>query len=816
MTRSKRRKIERSGHRAGLHPLAHGVPLASAALLAAMSSAYGQTTSGGLEEIVVTAQKRQESLQDVPLAIQAIGSERLDELNVTKFDDYVRYLPSVSYQTLGPGGARIYMRGVASGGDGNHSASSPSVGVYLDEQPITTITGPLDLHMYDIERVEALAGPQGTLFGASSQAGTLRVITNKPDPRGFAAGYGVDYNTVAHGDQGYLGEGFVNLPITDSMAVRLVGWARHDAGYLDNVPSTRVYPTSGYAIDNSKFVEDNYNDVDTWGGRAALRWEVTDNWTVTPTIMGQVQDSRGYFGYDRTLNDYQIAHARPEKFDDRWMQAALTVEGRIANFDLVYAGAYMFRDIDGHTDYQDYTFWYDELFGSGAYWYDNDYEYMDPTQYFASWDNFVKQSHEIRLTSPQDQRLRYTLGAFYQKSTHGIEQRYMIDDLNDGLEVTGWPDTIWLTQQDRTDIDYAVFGQADFDIIDRLTATVGIRYFWTDNALKGFFGYGRGYSSRTGEAACTLREPFGAAGPDFEDAPCLNLDKDTEEDDYSLKLGATYKFNEDALAYFTYAEGFRPGGINRRATLPPYLPDFLYSYELGWKTTWAGNRLRFNGALFYQTWDDFQFPILGANGLTEIKNAQQAEMQGIEADLSWQATDQLSLTAAVSFTDAELTKPYCGYVDPRNDKPVAKDPCPVFDEDTGEPTGEFQDPEAPKGQKLPVTPDFKGNLTARYEFPVQDFGSYLQGSVVYVGERESDLRTVAREIVGKLPAYTTVDLAAGFGRNGWNFELYLVNAFDDQGEIDRTVQCAEEVCGEQAYAMITQPRTIGVKFSQEF
>jgi len=816
MTRSKRRKMQRMGMTPRVRGAARGATFTSAALLAAMSSAYGQTTPAGLEELIVTAQKREESLQDVPLAIQAIGTERLDELNVTKFDDYVKYLPSVSYQSAGPGSARIYMRGVASGGDGNHSASLPSVGVYLDEQPITTITGPLDIHMYDIQRVEALAGPQGTLFGASSQAGTLRIITNKPDPTGFDAGFGVDLNTVAHGDQGYLGEGFVNIPVTDAMAVRLVGWARHDAGYLDNVRSTRVYPTSGYAIDNSKFIEDDYNDVNTYGGRAALSIDINDSWTVTPTVMGQVQESNGIFGYDRTLKDYQVAHARPEQFKDSWMQAALTVEGKVWNFDLVYAGAYMFRDIDGESDYQDYTFWYDELFGSGAYWYDNSYEYMDPTQYIQSQDNFVKQSHELRMSSPQDQRFRYTVGAFYQKSTHGIEQRYMIDDLNDGIEVTGWPDTIWLTQQDRTDIDYAIFGQADFDITDRLTATVGLRYFWTDNALKGFFGYGRGYSSRTGEAACTLRDPTGAAGPDFEDAPCLNLDKDTEESDYSVKLGASYKFTDDKLVYVTYAEGFRPGGINRRATLPPYLPDWLDSYEAGWKTSWADNRLRFNGAVFYQKWDDFQFPILGQNGLTEIKNAAQAEISGIEADLTWIATDQLSLTAGVSFLNAELAKPYCGYVDPSNNKPVAKDPCPVFDEDTGLPTGEFQDPEAPKGQQLPVTPDFKGNLTARYLFSVSSFDSYAQGALVYVGERESDLRTAAREIVGQLPAYTTVDLATGFGKDGWNVELYVVNVFDELGEIDRSVQCAEEVCGEQTYAIITQPRTIGIKFSQEF
>src|SRR5690606_25956695 len=156
---SKRRKMQRLGATATARKVAHRVPLASAALLTAMSAAYAQT-SGGLEEIVVTAQKRQESLQDVPLAIQALGTERLDELTVVRFDDFAQFLPSVSFESNGPGSALVYMRGVASGGDGNHSASLPSVGIYLDEQPITTIGGALDVHVYDIARVEALAGPQ--------------------------------------------------------------------------------------------------------------------------------------------------------------------------------------------------------------------------------------------------------------------------------------------------------------------------------------------------------------------------------------------------------------------------------------------------------------------------------------------------------------------------------------------------------------------------------------------------------------------------------------------------------------------------------
>jgi outer membrane receptor protein involved in Fe transport len=212
-----------------------------------MPVAHADDTSAagaGLEEVIVTATKRTESLQNVAISIDAISSAKLEQLHVESFEDYAKFLPSVTYQTFGPGLAKIYMRGISTGGTPNHTGPLPSVGVYLDEQPITTIQGPLDIHVYDIERVEALAGPQGTLFGASSQAGTLRIITNKPELNKFSGGYDVQGNVVSHGDEGGVLEGFVNVPLGDGAAVRLVGWAEHDAGYINNVAGTLNFPSA--------------------------------------------------------------------------------------------------------------------------------------------------------------------------------------------------------------------------------------------------------------------------------------------------------------------------------------------------------------------------------------------------------------------------------------------------------------------------------------------------------------------------------------------------------------------------------------------
>jgi outer membrane receptor protein involved in Fe transport len=454
------------------------------------------------DDIFVTAQKRSENLQDVPIAITAIGTERLDELQVDQFGDYARYIPSISYQTAGPGFSNVYFRGVASGENANHSASLPSVGTYLDEQPITTITGALDVHVFDIARVEALAGPQGTLYGASSQAGTVRIITNKPDTSGFYGEANVELNHVAHGEFGYTGEAFINAPLSNRAAIRIVGWYRKDAGYIDNIPGSLTFPTSGITFNNAPFVEEDYNDVETYGARAALRIELDDNWTVTPQVMGQKQISDGTFAQESGLQELQVQQFNPEHFVDKWVQGALTIEGKIGSFDLTYAGAYMMRQIDGASDYVDYAYFYDALAGYGTYFYDNNGTLVNPNQYIISDDSFTKQSHELRFASPSDKKVRLIAGLFYQRQTHHIEQNYIIDNIADSITVPGTASNIWLTQQVRVDRDYAAFGELSWDITPKFTLTAGGRLYKYKNSLEGFFGFSAGYSSRTGVAAC--------------------------------------------------------------------------------------------------------------------------------------------------------------------------------------------------------------------------------------------------------------------------------------------------------------------------
>ncbi len=339
-----------------------------------------------LQTITVTAQKRTENLQDVPISIQVLGTDQIEELHIADIDDVFKLSPSVSFQRQAevPGSYVVYMRGVASGGDGNHSASQPSVGIYLDEQPVTTAQGSLDVHLYDIARVETLVGPQGTLYGASSQAGTIRFITNKPDTTAFAAGYSGELNSMHDGDNGNVAEAFVNMPLGDNAAIRLVGWSRSDAGYIDNVSGTRTFPTSGITANNADRASADYNYADTAGARAALKIDLSDNWSITPTVNYQRTHTNGLPAQDETVGERELMHFYPEVATDEWVQAALTIQGKIGNFDLTYAYSNLDRDIDSEADYNDYGFWYDTLAGYGAYFYDNDGVLVNPSQHIQA------------------------------------------------------------------------------------------------------------------------------------------------------------------------------------------------------------------------------------------------------------------------------------------------------------------------------------------------------------------------------------------------------------------------------------------------
>ena len=769
--------------------------------------AYAQAAQAAEEEIpgeiVVTATKRSESLQKVPLSIQALGTEALDQKQVSGVDDYAKLLPSVSFQSFGPGQSQIFFRGVSSGGDGLHIGPSPATGLYLDEIPVTTIAGSVDLHVYDIARVEALSGPQGTLFGASSLSGTLRIITNKPSTAGFSGGVDAQINKFGKGDFGGSLDGYLNFPLSDRAALRVVGFYKRDGGYIDNIAGTRTFtlddanPATNLTVNNNALVKNNYNDVKTYGGRAALKIDLDDNWTVTPSAIYQNQVANGGFLFDPRKGDLKVTDYLPSINKDRWYQAALTVEGKIGNWDLVYSGGYFERKVNNRSDYSYYSVAYDTY---GSY-YTNFPKagggFLDPTQNIISADKYTKHTHELRVVSPKEDRFRLTAGIFFQRQTDAIAANYNITGLstiptppNANLVPVGaaFGDTLFLTRINRADRDFASFAEASYDLTDTVTLTAGIRGFIATNSLFGFSGFNR-------NALAAICLPTTS-----RDRPCNNVDKKQDQSGETHKVNLSWQATSDTLLYATYSTGYRPGGSNRRPGILPFKADTLSNYEIGWKTRLFDRKLRLNGAVFYEQWKNLQFGLVpvGNNGVTNTYNAGDARIYGLEGDYAL-SLGRLTLSGSGTYINAKLTTDFC-QVDATGNIVCVTGVAPA----------------APRGTRLPIQPKFKGNMTARYEVPMGDNKAFLQASVNYQGGTRSFLTDADFASVGPTRAFTTFDFSAGTSIGDWTVEAFIQNAFDQRGQLSLNTACSTTICGAFSRIYPTKPQLFGLKLGTNF
>ena len=426
-------------------------------------AAVAEERSSGVPTIIVTAQRRNEDLQDVPISVQALGEEGLSQLNIDTFEDYLDQLPTVTAGGSGPGQSTIYIRGLASTTPNLTTAGvaglAPNVALYLDDQPLSQPGRNLDVYAADMSRIEVLSGPQGTLFGASSQAGVVRLITNKPSLSGFEASATAGVSFTKGGEASYKAEAMVNVPITETLALRGVVYLDDQGGYIDNVPGTIDASLSGrfrpagtvrdngvpvsanrggfqagadlssvnlIAADNASLVEEDFNDTQYAGFRATALWEVAPDWTVTLAHSRQSVESDGVFFADPELDgldDLEIQRYESDRIEDDFSNTSWTVEGRIGALDIVYSGAYTDRETQQRVDYSDYLFVGQYL---PYYICDTAVVYsgyvtnapVDPTcqapnLFVASNTDTTVFTQEFRVSTPQDARIRATGGAFY-------------------------------------------------------------------------------------------------------------------------------------------------------------------------------------------------------------------------------------------------------------------------------------------------------------------------------------------------------------------------------------------------------------------
>lgn len=787
------------------------------------------TDQNALQEVIVTATKRAENIQSIPVTISAINQESLENRNIQSFEDYALAMPQVSFTNDTPGYSQVFMRGISASGSFVGDGSSPTVAVYLDDQPITTPNGALDLHTYDINRLEVLPGPQGTLYGASSEAGTIRIITNKPDPSHFSAGYTGQINTIYNGTLGGLGEGFVNLPLSDNIAVRLVGWYERDSGFINNVHQTITYQ-NGTTIDNAPFVQNHYNPITTEGGRAMFKFNINDNWSINPTVITQKTRWDGIFGEENWKNpinpntglpegtpipsQLSVAQFAPEPGGDSFVDYTLTVLGKIGNFDLTLTSGYLTRHTFVYTEYVDYTL---------AYEFNEPLWPKDPSMYRYESEGYQSYNNELRIASPANYPVRFIAGLFQQRQVSHFDLYEPIPGLNPQYWVGyGTPftfnDAEYLDYIERVDRNWAAYAEVNWDITKSLTATVGFRRFRYDNTILGFYGFGPdtvyGPSGVTGQETCFSTFRLN------NEAPCTDLEQYSEGWGSTPKFNLSYKITPDQMVYATFSKGYRPGGPSRNTTVPPFTPDYLTNYEIGWKTSWLDHHLIFNGAFYYEQWKNFQFGFTGQYGIGLIANAGNAEVKGFEAQLQWVVMRGLNVTAAVTYNDAYITQNYCGVL--VNGQPVTGNPCPpAATLGISTPYAPF----APTGQKLPYTPLWKGDLSVRYSWPLDNVTAFVQGDQTYQSAVWPFLETTSpldgavvnlRQAYGQEPAYGLTNFSLGIDKGNWEAELLIKNAFNRITPTDITSEIQTAAEGVATYNVLALPRLIGLQFSQRF
>jgi len=756
------------------------------------ADAQSAAVSDEMTEIVVSAQRREESLQRVPLSVQALTSETLQEKQVVALDDYVKLVPSVTITSLGPGRANVYFRGIATG------AGAPTSGSYLDETPVLAN---LDPHVYDVSRVEALSGPQGTLFGASAMGGVVRIITNKPDPSGFSGGVDVQANKFGPGGAGGMFEGFVNIPVADNAAVRVVGFYSKLGGFVDNEPHTIVYqlgdndPTTSVTTTNAPFVKEDTNRMKKFGARVAGQVDITDDWSINLTSMYQAIEAEGNSLFVPRLGDLVIHEFGLPKHDAKWLLNTATINGTVGILDFVYSGSFLARQAATDNDYTYYTVYYDSTPG-----YTNFPKvgggFIDPSQKYYQTARNTNLTQEFRVSTPTENRWRLTTGAFYQRATTDNKGDYYIPGFDQMVgAATHVPrpvhfDRIYIVHNKTRNKDYAGFAEAAFDITDTLTVTGGIRYFGYSRQSRGLNGTWR----TANRAGCTT--PLPAVHN------CENSNNTVKENGETHKVNVQWQVTPDKMVYATYSTGYRPGGFNTAPGVRPFTSDTLSNYELGYKTTWNGV-FRLNGAFYYDTWDGMQFSVVvpGNNGLRGTYNAGSARVYGTEVDATWLVTDELTLSGTASYNDAALAKDLCNLDATANLLPSCS-PGPTT--------------VSAKGTRLPFQPKFKMSATARYEVPVGEWDGFLQGSFNYQTDSTNDIRGFAAAAFGMNPSFKTFDFSVGARKDQTSVELFVQNAFDERGIISKSAFCAIETCPNTVLNLPIKPQFFGIKVSQRF
>lgn len=768
-----------------------------------------------LEEVIVTARKRTENLQDVPISINVFTSKDLQNLAISQFEDYATLSPSISFVSAGPGTQTFVMRGVSDGSNPNY-ANSASTAFLVDDMSMNYYGTTPDLHLYDIAQIEVLNGPQGTTFGAGAMSGALRFITNKPDPKAFSAGVNVEGGKIDGGGHNGTVEAFVNMPIiADWSALRISAYSDYHGGFINNLNTTRNW-VNGTVSNNSQWAGRNYNVQKVTGARIAYGQKFAEGWKASLTYSYQRQLAHGAWDQDPTIGGAagadgtlvngpvrpvgtrDVVRFGPEFKQNYAKTLDFHLDGDVGIGDLVFASTYWAQDDRLVNEYSEYM----QYVNSGSLTATSQQAYAcltdpinNPTIGFSGCNaptlnydyiqHIQRWSNELRLQSKEGGRFHWLVGAYWEKTLDNYGDYFHMP----GMQTAGaqWqaaavyygqtglppaPDD-WYSYVARTDyLQTTEFANLSFDITPRLHIEAGTVHFHSSFNTSTYGGYW--YSPQT-----TTESPG-------------------DSHKWNSKAGISYKVLDGLLVYANAAQGFRDGGVNSglptpcvKAGIPPqYTPDTVTNYEIGWKSTMLDRHLQWNGAVYYMPWKNLQSlifdPAICASSSFNA-NIGNALIYGVESDIKYQANAFLSMGLSGSYNDSRVK------------------------------TDTFYNPnfQVAPGERLPYVPYFNWSGNARYEAPLKDaLHGYVQYDIAHKGDMWNALKATGSNGLPRVlqPGYSVMNLRFGLNQVDahWNAELYISNLtnknaviYTNEGNFDLR-------------QTVNEPRVFGVRLAYQF
>jgi iron complex outermembrane receptor protein len=725
--------------------------------LLAIQPAPAENSSDSLDEIVVTAQRRAERLQDVPEAITALSGDMLNQMHLQGNADLATHVPSLSFDVLGPGESTLAIRGL-----GTAYGLAPAVSYYINETPLDIRTdgfsGAPDIDFFDIDRIEVLRGPQGTLYGSSSMGGALRVLTAQPDPKSMAINAEAGGSSMDGGGAGYFAKSAVNLPLSADSAVRVVGAFEHVPGYINR----EIPGDYSVAQPNEPVTARRINDADIKSGRILGLWQPTDSLTIKPSVMLSEVDAANTSQYFSNLPTFTIAANYPTPQTSRLTVGNLQLDYNFDVATLMSSTSVLSRDTQTQSDF---TLFFADLAPEFGLPETPDYP---GTDFYTSHNGAFIQ--EFRLTSPTEQRLRWVAGAYFSRFRQHSTESTNSSAFADALGQTDSPN-LYLFDQSVIDQQTAVFADLTYKVVRQFEVTAGERYYELRDSLEN-----------------TQSGAFAAPNQPLVHAKASGN---------SPRVVLTYHPTDDATIYTTAGRGYRPGGPNvglpagigcslSNAYEPLYRPDSVWNYEVGAKTEFLQRRLSVDLAAYRIDWKDIQQAVIDPGcGYEFIANVGTAQSKGAEAEINFKPIEALLLAASGSYIHAEFTS-------------IA---------------GPFQGAAAVhSGDAVPDVPRDKFDLSADYTIAViAQYSGYL-------GLDWSHLSSVPTGFTyhATRPAYSALDATLGVRTQRYDLSLYGHNLTNSNGILEILEGASYNYGNVFRTQISTPPRTVGIDLKMHF